>query len=74
MSKGSFSKSDLNEILRTILYEFPVNSMEFYMPKWVEMLPMEHPIKENLLMCVRSIMDKVTYIKDVMEFNCESDF
>ena len=64
-------KSDLNEILRTILYEFPVNSMEFYMPKWVEMLPMEHPIKENLLMCVRSIMDKVTYIKDVMEFNCE---
>lgn len=65
-------KTDLNEILRTILYEFPVNSLEFYMPKWVEMLPMEHQIKEKLLLCVRDIMEKVTYIKDVMNFKFEA--
>ena len=60
-------KSDLNEILRTILYEFPINSIEFYMPKWVEMLPANHPIQEDLLACARSVMDKITYIKDIMK-------
>ena len=35
----NMDKSIINNILRTVLMEFPVNSIEFYMPKWVEMLP-----------------------------------
>ena len=72
----NMDKGVLNEILKTILLEFPVNSIEFYMPKWVEMLPIEHPIKTELLHIARNIMDKITYIKDVvnMDFDIESEY
>ena len=32
-------KEDINHIMENILYEFPLTMIEFYMPKWVEMLP-----------------------------------
>ena len=72
----NMDKGVLNEILKTILLEFPVNSIEFYMSKWVEMLPIEHPIKTELLHIARNIMDKITYIKDVvnMDFDIESEY
>ena len=38
--------------------------MEFYVPKWVEMLPAEHYLKENLLDGVRELMNKMKYVKD----------
>lgn len=72
----NMDKNIINNILRTVLMEFPVNSIEFYMPKWVEMLPIEHPIKTELMNVARNIMDKITYIKDVvnMDTQIESEF
>lgn len=72
----NMDKNTLNEILRTVLLEFPINSIEFYMPKWVEMLPVEHPIKTDLMHVARNVMDKITYIKDVtnMDINIESEY
>ena len=40
---------DIHEIMRRVLYEFPVSEVAFYLPKWVEMLSIEHPIKQELL-------------------------
>jgi len=57
-------KEDVNRILEKILYEFPIVQMEFYVPKWVEMLPAEHYLKENLLDGVRELMNKMKYVKD----------
>ena len=33
---------DIHEIMRQILFEFPITEIEFYVPKWVEMLSREH--------------------------------
>ena len=30
---------DITKIMETVLYEFPVSEIEFFVPKWVEMLP-----------------------------------
>ena len=30
---------DIRQILQSVLYEFPLEALEFYVPKWVEMLP-----------------------------------
>ena len=38
---------------------------KFYIPKWVEMLPMEHRIKQDLLSHVREMLDAFSQIKDV---------
>lgn len=47
---------DIHNIMRQVLYEFPIAEVEFYIPKWVEMLSREHRIKEDLLKHVRCIL------------------
>lgn len=61
----NLSKADINNILLNILYEFPVVSIEFYIPKWVELLENDNPVRQEILECARNIMDSITYIKDV---------
>ena len=46
-------EEDIHEIMRQVLYEFPVSRVEFYMPKWVEMLPFSHPLKTGLIEKIR---------------------
>lgn len=60
-------KDDIYKILEQILYEFPLSSMEFYMPKWVEMLPKESSMKMDLMMRVQELMESYDTVRDVME-------
>ena len=39
-------REDINHIMENILYEFPLTMIEFYMPKWVEMLSCDHKMKQ----------------------------
>lgn len=64
---------DINRILEQMLYEFPVAKMEFYMPKWVEMLEPEHPVKAELVQCARTLMDTMTSMKHVRKENIQED-
>ena len=41
-------KEEIYKILETVLYEFPLSSISFYMPKWVEMLEEDHYLKRNI--------------------------
>lgn len=58
-------KEDIHYILENVLYEFPLSMIEFYMPKWVEMLPEHHPMKEDLIQRVKEIMKNYNCIRDV---------
>ncbi len=60
-------KEDINQILQSILYEFPLTMIEFYMPKWVEMLPPGHKVKEDLVTKVKEIMNGYSCIRDMEE-------
>ena len=44
---------DVREILKTVLYEFPVREMGVYLPAWVEALEEEHPLKTKLFDAIR---------------------
>lgn len=59
-------KEDINGILEHVLYEFPISAMEFYMPKWVEMLPAENRMKQEITELVRGLMKDYERIRDVM--------
>ena len=54
---------DIHEIMRRVLYEFPVSEVAFYLPKWVEMLSIEHPIKQELLHTVQNLMQQLQDIR-----------
>lgn len=58
-------KEDINRILESILYEFPIAKMEFYIPKWAEMLPCSNRMKENVIENARAILNSVTKAKDM---------
>lgn len=59
-------KEDINQILEKILYEFPLTMIEFYMPKWVEMLPANHAMKADIVGRVRELMQQYICIRDVV--------
>lgn len=58
-------KEDIHQIMEKVLYEFPVTMIEFYMPKWVEMLSNNHKIKANLISGVRDAVKDINTIRDV---------
>ncbi|HIS26958.1 MAG TPA: stage IV sporulation protein A [Candidatus Pullilachnospira intestinigallinarum] len=66
-------KEDILRILEKILYEFPVSQVEFYIPKWVELLPVSHYLKAELLQQIRAIMGKLTCIRDMKNENLQVD-
>ena len=43
------TREDICQILSEVLFEFPISEIQFFVPKWVEMLPREHDIKQELL-------------------------
>lgn len=57
-------KEDINRILESILYEFPIVKIEFYIPKWAEMLPATNRMKESMIDKAREILYTVTKAKD----------
>ena len=58
-------RDDIDQILENVLYEFPLTMIEFYMPKWVEMLPANHKMKVDLISRVKEIMKQYNCIRDV---------
>ncbi|MDE7063231.1 MAG: stage IV sporulation protein A, partial [Lachnospiraceae bacterium] len=61
-------KEDVNNILKGILFEFPIVRLNFYVPKWIEMLAPDNHIKENVVMNARHILQNVTYTKDLTDY------
>ena len=57
-------ESGIADILQQVLYEFPVSEVQFFIPKWVEMLPRDHKIKQDMLVHIKEVMDRFSEIKD----------
>ena len=56
---------DIQRILQSVLYEFPIAHLEFYLPKWVEMLEDSHKVKDSAICEARRILESANQIKDV---------
>lgn len=65
VSCEQLKKEDITKILENILYEFPVSEIQFHIPKWVEMLPADHPVKSSLIGKIREKMAGFVHIRDV---------
>lgn len=69
-------EEDIHRIMEKVLFEFPISEVQFYIPKWVEMLPREHKIKVDLIQHMRMIMKGLSEIKDAVgiDTSVESEF
>jgi len=55
----------VTDIIRGVLYEFPVRELDLYLPPWVDALPLEHPIKSDLYAAVRKGAAGLQRVRDV---------
>jgi stage IV sporulation protein A len=69
-------KDDITRIMETILSVFPITELDFFMPKWAEMLPMNHWLKVDLIGAVKNLFQNITRIKDAKSpnFNTDSNY
>ncbi|WP_367565644.1 stage IV sporulation protein A [Lacrimispora sp.] len=58
-------KEDVNSILERVLKEFPVTEMDFFIPKWLEILPATHWLKAQAIQVAKDMVKKVSHMKDV---------
>ncbi len=62
-------KEDIIRILERILQEFPVRQIEYYIPKWAELLPSDHYLKASILEQIQGKMVHYKYIRDMKNEN-----
>lgn len=69
-------KEDITKIMENILSVFPVTEVDFYMPKWAEMLPADHWLKVDLIAAVKDLFNNITQVKDIkpQNFNTDSQY
>lgn len=69
-------KEDIHHIMENILYEFPLTMIEFYMPKWVEMLSYDHKMKQELIAQIKKLMGELTNVRDITgsELHLDSEY
>ena len=73
MNCEQLKKEDIERILAKILKEFPVTKMNFYIPRWMEILFDSHPLKAAAIENAREILNGVTQMRDVGEEHMKAD-
>ncbi|MBE5960260.1 MAG: stage IV sporulation protein A [Lachnospiraceae bacterium] len=66
-------KDDINRIMSSVLSVFPITEIGFYLPKWAEMLPKDHYLKDEIITAVKGMLKKLNLMKDVTSANCMTD-
>ena len=58
------TEQDILEILRSVLYEFPVTEACFRMPEWMDVLPPENETKQQLYALLREQVPSLHRLRD----------
>ncbi len=66
-------KEDIHRVMSNILSVFPVSEINFYIPKWAEMLPDDHWLKLDLIESVKQLLKKIDLIQDARPDNLATD-
>ena len=64
---------DIKMILEKCLYEFPLASLNFYMPKWIEFLGNDHWIKTEIIKCVKEKIKDIKKMSQITNNRFEND-
>ena len=58
-------EEDVAGILKAVLYEFPMQELDLFLPPWVDALSDQHPIKAELYEAVRQGTAQLRHIREV---------
>ena len=60
-------KSDITRLLESALLEFPISAVEFYIPKWTEMLESDHKVKKALIDYAMNWLTNISRMRDLYD-------
>lgn len=58
-------KNDIQEIIREILYSFPVREINIRMAKWINTLDKGHWLRNDILNCIRESAKNINLVREV---------
>lgn len=61
----ALTEEDINGIIRELLYQFPLQELDVFLPPWVDALPGEHPIRSGLYQEISQTASQLTRISDL---------
>ncbi|WP_078553264.1 stage IV sporulation protein A [Bacillus alkalicellulosilyticus] len=65
MSIESMTESDINNVLREVLFEFPVHEVNVNLPSWVMVLKDDHWLRQSYEEAVRGTVKDIKRLRDV---------
>ncbi|MEG1075068.1 MAG: stage IV sporulation protein A [Ruthenibacterium sp.] len=60
------TREDIGEILKSVLFEFPLREIAFALPKWVPMLENTHPLQQQIYASLRAFASETQVMKDLL--------
>lgn len=69
LSVERMTESDLVNVLKEALYEFPIEHIEFNIPDWVSALKKDHPLKQEFINKMKESIVDVDKLRDVEKIN-----
>lgn len=58
-------EDDIHNILKQVLYAFPIKEINICMPKWITGLAKGHWLKNNVFDTIRSAAENVKFVRDI---------
>jgi len=62
------SEDDIREILSEVLFEFPIKEIKINFPKWINTLPIDHWLRNNLTEGIKDTAVTMRKIRDIKGF------
>ena len=73
MNLDQLKMSDVNRIFESLLMNFPITSLEFEIPKWIEAMDNDSEIKSYLISMANNLFSNVYFMKDIAGYRFEND-
>lgn len=61
-------EDDIKKILSRVLFEFPIKEICIDFPKWINSLPLDHWLRNDLINSIRKLSENICHIRDIKCF------
>lgn len=61
----AMDEEDIESVMETVLYDFPLNEIRINLPKWVEGLERNHWIKNNIIFTLKQNIAEIGKLRDI---------
>ncbi len=58
-------EATVTALIRGLLYEFPLQELDLFLPAWVDALPVDHPIRSKLYQTIREQTRQLRHIREL---------